>query len=71
MDCQESLNAQHSLKNPSEMSETQWPYILLLSLNPEKTVYFGFQTGVSGLACNGYISNSGCFGSKTGCSNFY
>jgi hypothetical protein len=39
------------------MSETQWPYTLHLSLNPEKIVCSGFQIGVSGLAYNGYISN--------------
>jgi hypothetical protein len=55
----------------SSMSEMQWPYSLHLSLNREKTVYSNFQTGVSGLACSGYISNFGCSGSKTGCSHFY
>jgi hypothetical protein len=53
------------------MSETQWPYTLHISINPEKIVCSDFQTGVFGLACNGYISNFGYSGSKTICSNFY
>jgi hypothetical protein len=46
------------------MSETQWLYTLHLSPNYGKTVCSGFQTGVSDLTCNSYISKSGCF-------NFY
>jgi hypothetical protein len=71
MDCQQSLNAQHSLKTLSEMSETQWPHTFYLSLNLGKLNILISHTGASGLGCNGYISNSGCFGSKTECSNFY
>jgi hypothetical protein len=58
-------------KTPSEMSETYWPHTLHLSPNPGKTVCSGFQTGVSGLAYNGYISKTRCFNSKTGCFGFY
>jgi hypothetical protein len=36
IDCQQGLNAQQSLKPPSEMSETQWPHTLHISLNQEK-----------------------------------
>jgi hypothetical protein len=53
------------------MSETQWPHTLHLSPNPRKIVCSGFQTGVSGLACNDYISKIGCSDSKTGCFDFY
>jgi hypothetical protein len=34
IDCQQSINAQHSLKN--ELSETQWPHTQHISLNHEK-----------------------------------
>jgi hypothetical protein len=39
----------------------QCPHILYISLNQEKQDSPVFQTGVSGFACNSYISNSGCF----------
>jgi hypothetical protein len=53
------------------MSEIQWPHTLHFSLNQEKQDNPVSQTGVSDFAYNGYISNSGCSGSKTGCSDFY
>jgi hypothetical protein len=36
MNCQQSLNAQYNLKISSEMSETQWPHTLHISLNQKK-----------------------------------
>jgi hypothetical protein len=53
------------------MSERHWSHILHFSLNQEKQDSPVSQTGVSGFACNGYISNSGSSSSKTECSNFY
>jgi hypothetical protein len=53
------------------MSKTQWPHTLYFSLNQEKQDSPVLQTGVSGFACNDYISNYKCFDSKTGYSDFY
>jgi hypothetical protein len=53
------------------MSEIQWPHTLHLLQNPEKIVCSGFQNGVSDLACNDSILNSGCSDSKTRDFGFY
>jgi hypothetical protein len=59
-------------KNPSEMSETQWPHTLHISLNPKKKSNVPIsQTGASGLGCNDYILNFGCSDFKTRSSSFY
>jgi hypothetical protein len=51
--------------------EIQCPHTLHISLNPEKLDILVCQTGVFGLDCNDYNSNSECSGSKTGYFNFY
>jgi hypothetical protein len=58
------IKSQYSTKpkNPSEMSEIQWPHTLLIPLNQRKLDVLVSQTRGSGLSCNDYISNSGCFG---------
>jgi hypothetical protein len=43
-------------KNSSEMSETQYPHTLHISLNQEKSDGSVFQTGGFSFGCNGYIS---------------
>jgi hypothetical protein len=42
-------HAQQKTKYPSEISETQWPHTLYISLNQEKLDVAVFQTGRSGL----------------------
>jgi hypothetical protein len=42
-------HTQQKLKYPSEISETQWPHTLHISLNQEKLVGPVSQTGGSGL----------------------
>jgi hypothetical protein len=49
-------------KKSSEMSETQWPHTLHISLNQKKQDSPISQTGASGFSCNGYISHSACSG---------
>jgi hypothetical protein len=49
IDCQESLMLNKKHKYLSEMSKTQWPYTLHISLNQEKPDGPIFQTEGSGL----------------------
>jgi hypothetical protein len=50
-----SIKSQYSTKpkNPSEMSETQWPHTLHISINLGKLDGLVFQTRLFGFDCNG------------------
>jgi hypothetical protein len=49
IDCQQSLMLNKKHKYPSEMSETQWPNTLHISLNQGKPNHLVSQTGGSSL----------------------
>jgi hypothetical protein len=78
MDCQQSLNAQHSPKiqvrwvKHNDLIHCTYLWTIenrmFLFTKPDVPVC---QTGVSDLDCNDYNSNFRCSVSKTGCSDFY